>query len=141
MTIKFVCSCGKHLRARDEMAARRSVCPRCGSPVGIPSLRPTHAGTVEAPLSPLERLRHAKKRQPLPIDVPQSVPESPLPTLPRKLDKRLVHLLPKGGTRRPELTGRHLELQWYESLFYPLRAFKLFLGISIIMSLVCAASA
>ena len=25
MSIKFVCSCGKHLRARDEMAARHSI--------------------------------------------------------------------------------------------------------------------
>ena len=141
MTIKFVCSCGKHLRARDEMAARRSACPRCGAPVGIPSLRPTHSGTAAAPLSPLERLRHAKTRQSLPGDAPPSLPESPSPILPRKLDKRLVHLLPKGGTRRPELTGRHLELRWYECLFYPLRAFKLFLGLAIIMSLVCAASA
>ncbi|HEY7307870.1 MAG TPA: hypothetical protein VH643_00785 [Gemmataceae bacterium] len=46
MSIKFICSCGKHLRARDEMAARRSMCPRCGAPVGIPSLQPTHGGTT-----------------------------------------------------------------------------------------------
>ena len=57
MSIKFVCSCGKHLRARDEMAARRSMCPRCGAPVGVPSLRPTHAGTQAAPLTPQERRR------------------------------------------------------------------------------------
>ena len=36
MTIKFVCSCGKHLRARDHLAARRLACPRCGAPVGVP---------------------------------------------------------------------------------------------------------
>ncbi|HTU21712.1 MAG TPA: hypothetical protein VMG10_26985, partial [Gemmataceae bacterium] len=57
MSIKFVCSCGKHLRARDEMAARRSMCPRCGAPVGVPSLQPTHAGTMAAPLTPQERRR------------------------------------------------------------------------------------
>src|SRR5579871_6490204 len=57
MSIKFICSCGKHLRARDEMAARRSMCPRCGAPVGVPSMRPTHAGTVAAPLTPQERRR------------------------------------------------------------------------------------
>ena len=57
MSIKFVCSCGKHLRARDEMAERRSMCPRCGAPVGVPSLRPTHAGTTAAPLTPQERRR------------------------------------------------------------------------------------
>jgi hypothetical protein len=57
VSIKFICSCGKHLRARDEMAARRSMCPRCGAPVGIPALQPTHAGTVAAPLTPQERRR------------------------------------------------------------------------------------
>src|SRR6516225_2788008 len=61
MTIKFICGCGKHLRARDEMAARRSVCPRCGSPVGIPSLEPNNPGAA-GPLSPLERQRLAKQR-------------------------------------------------------------------------------
>jgi hypothetical protein len=60
MSIKFVCSCGKRLRARDEMAARRSVCPRCGSPVGIPSLKPTHPGTAPNPMLPSERLARQK---------------------------------------------------------------------------------
>src|SRR5947207_10557696 len=118
MTIKFECSCGKHLRARDEMAARRSVCPRCGSPVGIPSLKPTHSGTVAAPLSPLERMRHAKAQSLLPSD--QTAIPMGLASLkaPRKLDARLVHLLSKKGERRQELTGRRLEMQWYECLAY-----------------------
>src|SRR5438105_5600907 len=51
MPIKFVCGCGKRLRARDEMAARRSLCPRCGAPVGIPSLQPTHRGATLGPMS------------------------------------------------------------------------------------------
>ena len=58
MTIRFVCGCGKHLRAREEMAARRVVCPGCGNLVGVPSLKPTHRGTVAAPLTPLERIGH-----------------------------------------------------------------------------------
>jgi len=64
VTIKFICTCGKHLRARDEMAARRSVCPRCGSPVGIPSLKPTHRGGLARPLTPLERLRRLQAPAP-----------------------------------------------------------------------------
>src|SRR5262249_62050682 len=63
MTIKFTCSCGKRLRARDEMAARRSACPRCGAPVGIPSLQPTHPGANAGPLSPTERLRERQRRK------------------------------------------------------------------------------
>jgi len=51
MSIRFVCVCGKHLRAHDEMAARRSVCPECGRPVGIPSQQPTQRGTEAEPLS------------------------------------------------------------------------------------------
>jgi hypothetical protein len=56
MAIKFHCSCGKRLRARDEMAARRTICPACGRPVGIPSLQPTQRGTSPEPLSPMERV-------------------------------------------------------------------------------------
>src|SRR5437016_4971381 len=55
MSIKFFCSCGKRLKAKDAMAARRTICPACGNPVGIPSLQPTQRGTSAAPLSPLER--------------------------------------------------------------------------------------
>jgi hypothetical protein len=57
MSIKFICTCGKHLRARDEMAGRRSLCPRCGRPVGIPSNESTQQGAAAAPLSPLDRMR------------------------------------------------------------------------------------
>lgn len=137
MTIKFICSCGKHLKARDEMASRRSVCPRCGSPVGIPSLKPT--GAV-APLTPLERLRHARNREPLPKErsaAPSTVPPaagSPPAAVPRQLDPRVVHLLSKKGKRRAELVGRHLEQHWYECLVYPLRAWRFCLAIAVFLT-------
>jgi hypothetical protein len=55
MTIKFVCSCGKRLRARDDLAARRLACPRCGKPVGIPSSnQPRHTPLIN-PLAPPSR--------------------------------------------------------------------------------------
>jgi hypothetical protein len=44
MAIRFDCVCGHHLKARDEMAGRRTMCPACGSPVGVPSAQPTHRG-------------------------------------------------------------------------------------------------
>src|SRR5437588_4986320 len=125
MSIKFVCSCGKRLRARDEMAARRSVCPRCGAPVGIPSLKPTHAGTAAAPLTPLERLRHARARAPLATPAPAPPapqPESLSAAAPRPLDTRLVRLLSTRKERPPDPVGRHLEKHWPECLLYPLRA-------------------
>src|SRR6059036_1063667 len=138
MAIKFICTCGKHLRARDEMAARRSVCPRCGSPVGIPGLKPTQRGTEAAPLSPIQRLRHARERKPLPTATPALPPESPPPAR-RPADPRLVHLLSSRGMRQPHLTGRHLEEHWYECLVYPLRAWRLCLGLALFLTLLSAA--
>src|SRR5438093_481042 len=37
MAVKFICDCGEHFRARDEIAAHPSVCPRCGALVTLPS--------------------------------------------------------------------------------------------------------
>jgi hypothetical protein len=143
MTIKFVCSCGKRLKARDEMASRRSICPRCGSPVGVPSLRPTQTGTVAAPLTPLERLRHARNRAPLPsgTSAPSAPPDQPPPAAPRPGDSRLVHLLSSRGTRRPNLSGRHLEKHWYQCLQYPLRACHFCFGLSLTLTLCSGAVA
>jgi hypothetical protein len=58
MSIKFVCTCGKRLKARDEMAGKRIPCPRCGSPVGVPSRDPDKP----TPMTPAERLRHQARR-------------------------------------------------------------------------------
>jgi hypothetical protein len=44
MAIVFQCRCGKHLKARENNAGRRTICPNCGAPVGIPTRRPTHRG-------------------------------------------------------------------------------------------------
>src|SRR5262249_47109792 len=68
MSIKFVCSCGKRLKARDDMAAKRTVCPRCGNPVGIPSLDPN----VPTPMTPAERLRAQARRSARYLDVEES---------------------------------------------------------------------
>jgi hypothetical protein len=57
MTIKFYCTCGKRLSAREESAGRRSMCPRCGRPVGVPPMKPTHPGVpMEPPLTPAQRI-------------------------------------------------------------------------------------
>jgi hypothetical protein len=68
MVIKFVCRCGKHLKARDEMAARRSMCPACGAPVGVPSLCPTTRGAPAGPLSREEIRARAWTEPSLPTD-------------------------------------------------------------------------
>jgi hypothetical protein len=138
MTIKFVCTCGKHLKARDEMAARRSVCPRCGSPVGIPSLKPTHAGTMAPPLTPPERMRLARQRAPMASPATAPAADSPPKTPARRLDSRLVHLLSTRTVRRPDLTGRHLEKHWYQCLAYPLRAWRLCTGLTLFLTVLSA---
>jgi hypothetical protein len=72
MSIKFVCACGKRLKARDEMAGKRIPCPRCGNPVGVPSLDPDKP----APMTPAERLRHQARR---PITLSHLDESPPLP--------------------------------------------------------------
>src|SRR5581483_11058359 len=111
MSIKFVCSCGKHLRARDEMAARRSVCPRCGAPVGMPSKQPTQRGAAAAPMTPAERWL-SRRRPAAPRDdeddtiriapSPLAPPSPAVPPVPRT---EVVDLgtenVPKRRTRPP----------------------------------------
>src|SRR5438128_1615719 len=77
MAIKFFCKCGKKLKARDEMAGRRSMCPRCGSPVGIPSLTPTYPGARLGPMSLKDRLQFWRNRLPS-----EALPKSLLPEEP-----------------------------------------------------------
>jgi hypothetical protein len=138
LTIKFICSCGKHLRARDDMAARRSVCPRCGSPVGIPSLKPTLPGGAP-PLSPQERLRHARTQKPPPGAAPAPRAEAP-PAAPAPVETRVVRLL-STRAQRPARTGQHLEKRWYECLAYPFRAARLCLGLALFLTVLSAVGA
>lgn len=137
MTIKFVCSCGKHLRARDEMAMKRVVCPKCGSLVGIPSLQPTTPGGA-APMTPLERLRHARDRKPIPAQKAAPQDEGPPPIAPPTGPSRRVRLLAGKVHRRPDPTGAHLEKHWHQCLAYPFRAFRLCLGLALILSFLSA---
>src|SRR6185312_2349115 len=55
MPIKFYCSCGKHLRAREALAGKRTMCPTCGRIVGVPSLHASQRGAIAGPLTPAER--------------------------------------------------------------------------------------
>jgi hypothetical protein len=131
MTIKFVCSCGKRLRARDEMAARRSMCPRCGAPVGVPSGQPAVRGASAGPMTPAERVRARRHLpSPQPFDPSAVAPE---PAAPQPFDPG--HAEPQGARDRPpprRARGRGwpLEQHWYESLLYPCRAVPLVLGLA-----------
>jgi hypothetical protein len=110
MTIKFACSCGKRLRARDEMARRRTVCPRCGQPVGVPSGEP-------ARLTPAEQQRRAARRA-----------DASDPAAPRDpVGAMMLALLPgrrSSGRRGPGPSGE----RWSDYLTYPLREWRLWAG-------------
>src|SRR5258708_6600101 len=116
--IKFVCGCGKHLRARDDMAARRTFCPQCGSPVGVPSLKPHHTG-AEGPLTPAERTRQGAHRG--------EASESATAT-DQLIDEHIIRMMSGQGPAspsprpRPTKAERNLEEHWYECLLFPLRA-------------------
>ncbi len=135
MSIKFICSCGKHLRARDEMAARRSMCPRCGAPVGIPSMRPTHAGTIAAPLTPQERRRLNREKQDReePDAVETGITSSlALPTRSEAILDKLHRPAPKVRRRR------HLEQRWSQCLTYPILNWKVFFCFAFVLSVFTA---
>ncbi|MHB1423514.1 MAG: hypothetical protein ACYC3I_10040 [Gemmataceae bacterium] len=135
MSIKFICSCGKHLRARDEMAARRSMCPRCGQPVGIPSMRPTHAGTAAAPLTPQDRRRLNRDKPRAAVgreDEPEALAtDSPSLTLPARPHAPKDTPRPrKPKTRR----SRQMEQHWYQCLVYPVLNSRRILSLALILS-------
>jgi hypothetical protein len=144
MSIKFVCSCGKRLRARDEMAARRSVCPRCGSPVGIPSLKPTHPGTAPAPMTPLERAARREREGWLPDLAPAQTPaakdrvasasqlDSRIP-LDTGLVRKILSPDPKEEFRRGHWNWR-AHSSWLQSFCYALRATPLVFGLSLVLT-------
>jgi hypothetical protein len=133
VSIKFVCSCGKRLKARDEMAERLSICPRCGSLVGIPPRVPRHpegaAPAGAAPLPPARRPHLDSDRAALPVAaVAKAPPHNPT----------VVWLLAQRSTGRPDLSGRHLEEHWYECLLYPFRAWPLCVMLAVAMTFVSA---
>jgi hypothetical protein len=142
LTIKFICTCGKHLRARDEMAMRRSACPKCGAPVGIPPLTPLGPG-LAAPMTPDERrkLAYERRTRAAPVAAPAAPSAPPAPAASHPIDIRIVRLLSSKGQRRPELQGRHLESRWSEFLLYPLRAWHLCLELAVLLTVLSAGTA
>jgi hypothetical protein len=160
MSIKFVCSCGKHLRARDEMAARRSVCPRCGAPVGIPSKQPTHRGAQAGPMTPAERwLSRRRPVAPPPDDDTIPIAPAPLappiPPVPRtevvdlgteEFPKRrprppldLDSVRPVVPRKRRELRRRWaLEQNWDQCLVFPFRAMPIIAGLAVFLGVLTA---
>jgi hypothetical protein len=164
--ITFVCRCGKHLRARKDMASRRVLCPRCGSSVGVPSGQPNHPGGLAGPLSPEEIARRRMASR------PGSPPEEATQVLGpisvrlrrsrnlnalnppdwRPLDAPLVcppqAATPDGkapvadapGSPRRRRRSWQLETRWHHCLTYPCRAWPLVAGLALALTALSAAA-
>jgi hypothetical protein len=131
MSIKFVCRCGKHLRARDEMASRRSRCPRCGAPVGIPSLQPTHRGAPLGPMTLVHRQRTAQATlAPTNCTPDQASSSSELASRDAGRDRQAVRPFRLNWRSR-----RWVETHWYQCLLLPRGAWPLLLGLACVMTL------
>lgn len=138
MAIKFVCSCGKRLRARDEMAARRSVCPACGEPVGIPSLTPTARGATAGPMTPAERLSARRrvlapdselpgtpKERPgdeLRIELPPNTPATAAEPTVDQVAQMLLSTLQHDLAPPPLPASKRGEYRWFCTFLFPFQA-------------------
>jgi hypothetical protein len=133
MSIRFVCRCGKHLRAREDMAARRVPCPACGTLVGVPAPAPAHRGAA-GPLTPEEIARRNAGPAPAASIGPVTIlfrhrfdPNVAPLAIPITLDAGLtlpaappvVPSAPPPPTPRPR-RARGFESRWYHCLQYPL---------------------
>jgi hypothetical protein len=96
------------------MAGRRSQCPACGAPVGIPRLEPTQRGTSATPLSADERRTHGKIGASFfpPPELTQDAAEQPSDDAEAARREKRSHL------RRI----RALEKHWYQCLVFPIYA-------------------
>lgn len=141
MAIRFYCSCGKHLRAREELAGRRTACPACGSMVGIPSLQPTHRGTRAAPVTVEEW--EARRRQAPAAAADDETPAPGTTTAPEATPRRRFRDLfrSKGGRQRTaQRRILALEKRWYQCLVFPIYARHILLGLAIPLATVMALS-
>lgn len=116
---------------------RRSVCPRCGNPVGVPSLEPTHRGATAGPMTPQERWRlsWAKRARGEPAIEPEAVSSRQVQAAaPQPQDGRVVRLL-KARKRRFfwRRRERQMETHWYQCLTYPFRAWLLVFGLAAVL--------
>jgi hypothetical protein len=149
MGIKFSCGCGKRLRVAESMAGRRLMCPRCGSPVGVPSLRPTHTGTEANVMTPDERRRLAHlraRRAGLPAAGDADTVVVPVqPVSPPDLENAVQFRPPRPAEgdgpqprkRRPR--RRRAVAGWYDCLAYPFRAWPLLVSLATALTTVTGA--
>jgi hypothetical protein len=97
MAVHFYCACGKHLKARRDMAGRVTLCPACGEHVKIPAEEPTH------------------------LVASRVVKADPLPTADADRRSRLPEVLIRGQSRSAQAVHREQpERGWMGSFVYTL---------------------
>jgi hypothetical protein len=138
------------------MAQRRSMCPACGAPVGIPSRQPLTDGR-SGPLTPEEISRRRGQ-----VDPEEEAPAASAevgdikvwirqrrhnPDLERErkwrpLDAPLTTPTDAQGKPQPRRVRKRrlfeLESRWYHCLLYPLRAWGQICGLSLILAVLTA---
>jgi hypothetical protein len=79
------------------------MCPRCGNPVGIPSLQPTNPGSLLGPMTLEERLKARRQSKPTELTSGKGTPGEPsmgaMPTPPPRLPAK--HNCHTGGVGMP----------------------------------------
>ncbi|MBM4069687.1 MAG: hypothetical protein FJ271_12155 [Planctomycetes bacterium] len=131
MSIRFYCGCGKHLRARDELAGMRTACPVCGQMVGIPSLQALHRGAA----GPVSVEEWEARRRLVPVEAPAANAAEPATTVETEdTPRRRFRDLLRGRGRRGKTTQRRmraLEKRWFQCLAFPFQARHLILILAV----------
>jgi hypothetical protein len=112
------------------MAARRSMCPACGAPVGVPSLQPSQR---EGIASPIVNMR------------PRPDPPEPALDLSAITASRpgLDTPIKKPGEKRPPRPRRPLPLEkhWWQCLSFALSAWRVIFTLALMLTLIVAVGA
>jgi hypothetical protein len=145
MSIRFACKCGKHLRAGDTMAGRRTLCPKCGTLLSIPKKEEEGSGAALARPVPIPppltdpalnegvtnpEADDAEDLGPILIRVRRKNDKDPnrhhagiwMPLDPDR--GPAPEKLPKPARKARRRYNWQLETHWYQSLGYPFRAWR-----------------
>jgi hypothetical protein len=102
MPIDFVCSCGKHMKAKEAFAGRKIKCPQCDTLVRIPRLGPLPASAANARSAPAA---HPVLEHPSPGN--RSMGESGVATAPPISARKVVALLAPEVIDMPDEASVH----------------------------------
>lgn len=153
MSIRFACKCGKHLRAGDTMAGRRTLCPKCGALLSIPKQEDEAASGAAIP----------RLKSPVPprTDAPEGASSEPDDA--EELGPILIHVrrrndkdpnrfrgsvwmpldpdhgpppekLPQPVRQYRRRYNWQLEKHWFQCLAYPFRAWRVLTALAIVQT-------